>query len=82
MNLYIWRHNRKFHSWSMVGEPCVHQDLYTDAIAMAVAETPEQALDLIESNEEGWIIEELRRLPPKVFPLNDPAVVFSDIRSE
>jgi hypothetical protein len=82
MNLYVWRHNRKFHSWSMFSEPCVHQSLYTDAIAIAVAETPEQALELLAASEEGWIIDELRRLPPKVFPTNTTAIVFADVRSE
>lgn len=82
MNLYVWRHNRKFHSWSMFSEPCVHQSLYTDAIAIAVAESPEQALTQLEASEEGWLIEELRRLPPRVFPLDAPAVLFTDIRSE
>ena len=82
MQLYIWRHNRKFHSWSMFSEPCVHQSLYTDAIAIAIAESAEEALELLESREEGWLIEELRRISPRVFPLDSPAILFSDIRSE
>ena len=82
MNLYLWRHNRKFHSWSMINEPCVHQALYTDAIAMIAAESVDQALDLLAATAEGWLIEELRKLPPRVFPLNSPAILFTDIRSE
>ena len=82
MNLFVWRHNRKFHSWSMFTEPCVHQSLYTDAVAIVAAESPEQALDLLAATEEGWLIEELRRLPPRVFPLTAAAVLFTDIRSE
>jgi hypothetical protein len=82
MYLYVWRHNRKFHSWSMFTEPCVHQSLYTDAVIIAVAESPEQALDLLAAKEEGWIIDELRRLQPQIFKLKDPSVLFSDIRHE
>ncbi len=82
MNLYIWRHNRKFHSWSMFTEPCVHQSLYTDAVAIMAADSPEQALELLSASEEGWLIEELKRLPPRVVPLDAPALLFTDIRSE
>ena len=82
MNLYLWRHNRKFHSWSMINEPCVHQALYTDAIAMIAAESVDQALDLLSATAEGWLIEELRKLQPRVFPLNSPTVLFTEIRSE
>ena len=82
MNLYVWRHNRKFHSWSMFNEPCVHQSLYTDAVAMIAADSAEQALDLLASSEEGWLVDELRRLPPRVLALDTPAIVFTDIRSE
>ena len=82
MNLYVWRHNRKFHSWSMFNEPCVHQSLYTDAVAMIAADSAEQALELLAVSEKGWLVDELRRLPPRVFALDTPAIVFSDIRSE
>ena len=81
-NLYVWRHNRKFHSWSMFNEPCVHQSLYTDAVAMIAADSAEQALELLAASEEGWLVDELRRLPPRVFALDTPAIVFTDIRSE
>jgi len=82
VNLYVWRHNRKFHSWSMISEPCVHQSLYTDAVVIAVAESPDQALELLGASEEGWLIEELRRLPPRILSLDSPNVLFTDIRSE
>ena len=82
MNLYLWRHNRKFHSWSMINEPCGHQALYTDVIAMIAAESVDQALELLATTSEGWLIEELRKLPPRVFPLTSPTVLFTDIRSE
>ena len=66
----------------MFNEPCVHQSLYTDAVAMIAADSPEQALELLAASEEGWLVDELRRLPPRVFALDTPAIVFTDIRSE
>jgi len=47
MKVFVWRHNRKFHSWSMINEPNVHQDLYTDAITVVVATTVDEALDIL-----------------------------------
>lgn len=82
MQLYIWRHNRKFHSWSMFNEPCVHQSMYTDALAIIVAESQEQALQLLKESEQGWLLEELERITPTVLPLNCPAVAFSEVRCD
>lgn len=82
MKLYIWRHNRKFHSWSMFNEPCVHQSMYTDALAIIVAESVEHALQLLENSEQGWLLAELSRIEPTVLPLNTPTVAFSEVRCE
>lgn len=82
MQLYIWRHNRKFHSWSMFNEPCVHQSMYTDALAIIVAESQEQALQLLSESEQGWLLAELNRITPSVIPLNSPVVAFSEVRCD
>ena len=82
MQLYIWRHNRKFHSWSMFGEPCVHQSMYTDAVAVIAAESAEQALQLLVDSGQGWLPEELRRLTPTVLPLTKPSIAFQEVRCE
>jgi hypothetical protein len=82
MNLFIWRHNRKYHSWSMINEPCIHEDFYTDAIAMVVAESEEQALEILAKRRHGWRMEDLPTLHPKVIELDTPRVVFEDIRGE
>lgn len=74
MKVFVWRHNRKFHSWSMIDEPNVHQDLYTDAIAVVAAETVNEALDVL-AKERGWVVEELRRLEPQVYDLQEPKVL-------
>ena len=82
MQLYIWRHNRKFHSWSMFNEPCVHQTMYTDALAIVVADSKEQAMQLLGESGQGWLLAELDRITPTVLPVNAPTVVFSDVRCE
>ena len=80
MQLYIWRHNRKFHSYSMINEPCVQAHFYTDALAVVVAESEEQALQLLTERDEGWQIEDLRQLSPSVLPLDKACVALSDVR--
>ncbi len=80
MKLFVWRHNRKFHSYSMLGEPCVQAHFYTDALAVVLAEDQDAALALLAARDEGWLIEELRRLEPQVYSLAEAAVVLSDVR--
>ena len=33
MNIYLWRHNKTYHSHSMIEEPCLNSEFYLDAIA-------------------------------------------------
>ena len=54
MNLYIWRHNKTYHSHSMINEPCVVNEFYLDALAIVEAETLDDALKLLEERNEGW----------------------------
>lgn len=82
MKLYVWRHNRKFHSWSMMNEPCVQQALYTDAIAVVAAASAEAALAMLAAANDGWRIDDLRRLEPQEYDLTTPAILFTDVRSE
>lgn len=28
MNIYVWRHNKTYHSHSMIEEPCVNSEFY------------------------------------------------------
>lgn len=79
MKIFVWRHNRLFHSYSMISEPCVHQDFYSDAIAIVVAENEDEALAQL-SLRDGWKIEDLRNLEPKVYDVDKAGVIFSDIR--
>lgn len=79
MKVFVWRHNRKFHSWSMINEPNVHQDFYTDAFAVVAAETVEEAL-LLLAEQRGWIAEELKRLEPQVYELEAAKVLLQVIQ--
>ena len=79
MKVFVWRHNRKFHSWSMIDEPNVHQDLYTDAIAVVAAATVDEALNVLVK-EQGWVLEELRRIEPQVYDLDKPKVLLQVVQ--
>lgn len=80
MNVYIWRHNRKFHSYSMINEPCVNQNLYTDAIAIVLADSREQAYDLLVRQNQGWLVADLDRIEPTIIDTAAPAVIFQEVR--
>ena len=44
MNIYLWRHNKTYHSHSMIDEPCLNNEFYLDALAIVVAHDLEEAL--------------------------------------
>lgn len=51
MKVYVWRHNKTYHSHSMINEPCVQNHFYLDALAIVAAESLEEALSkLAEQN--------------------------------
>lgn len=80
MNIYLWRHNRTYHSHSMIQEPCVNQEFYLDALAIVAANTLDEALQKLEAQGKGWRIEDLRELEPKIFTLEEAEIIFTDIR--
>jgi hypothetical protein len=82
MKLFIWRHNRKYHSWSMIQEPCVHQAFYNDAIAMVLAHSEAEALQILNQEGAGWLVEELACLRPKIMEVGHPRVIFEEIRGD
>ena len=79
MQIYVWRHNKKFHSYSMINEPCVNNNFYTDAVAIVAAHNIEQALELLAARNEGWIVEDLAKLEPKIYSLGEAQVLFTDL---
>jgi len=80
MNIYIWRHNKTYHSHSMIDEPCVNTEFYLDALAIVVSNNFEEALDKLAEDKKGWRIDDLRRLECKVIPVDKAGVAYSELR--
>ena len=74
MKIFIWRHSKKFSSWSMFNEPHIYDDNYMQAEVVVLANTKDEALELL--NKEGkWNIDELKRIEPVTVALDQPCVV-------
>lgn len=69
MKLYIWRHNRAFHSYSMIEEPVIHNDLYTLAEISVAAHSLEEAIKLVRKEAPDFRAEDLLRLEPEVIEI-------------
>lgn len=80
MKIFVWRHNKTYHSHSMINEPCVQSHFYLDALAIVTAETLEEALEKLAQQDAGWRIEDLRELSPKVYDLSEAQVIFTEVR--
>ena len=74
MNIFIWRHSKKFSSWSMFDEPHIYKDNYMQAEVVVMAHSKEEALNLL-SEDDKWDIEELKRIQPITVPLDRPCIV-------
>jgi len=74
MMIFIWRHSKKFSSWSMFNEPHIYDDNYMQAEVVVLANSKEEALELLR-REDKWNIEELKRIEPKIVTLDKPCVV-------
>jgi hypothetical protein len=74
MNIFIWRHSKKFSSWSMFDEPHIYEDNYMQAEVVVLANSRDEALNLLRKDDK-WNIEELKRLQPITIPLDQPCVV-------
>jgi hypothetical protein len=75
MNIYIWRHSKKFSSWSMFNEPHIFKDNYMQAEVVVLAYSKEEALDLLSKSDDKWDVEELNRIEPIIVALDRPRVV-------
>lgn len=78
MNIYIWRHSNRFASWSMLDEEPVHEDGYSQAEAIVLAASSEEALALL-AQQGKWNIEALARIDPLILPLDQPRVIASHL---
>ncbi len=80
MNVYVWRHNKTYHSHSMIEEPCINSEFYLDAIAVVIAENLDEAVQQLAAARQGWRPEDLKALPCQVYPASQAAVVFTELR--
>jgi hypothetical protein len=78
MKIFIWRHSKKFSSWSMFNEPHIYDDNYMQAEVVVLAESLEEALALL-TNDERWNIEELKRIEPTTMDTDQPRIVYKQI---
>ncbi len=76
MRIFIWRHSTRFSSWSMLDEPHIHKEAYTQALAVVLAPSREEALRLLEL-DGNWDIEELRRIEPECLSLDEARILVS-----
>jgi len=58
----------------MFDEPHIYQDNYMQAEVVVLANSREEALDLL-SEDDKWNIEELKRIQPITVPLDRPCIV-------
>ena len=80
MNIYVWRHNKTYHSHSMIEEPCINSEFYLDAIAIVVASTMDEAVELLAAQNKGWRPDDLRTLTCTVYPADRAGVIFTELR--
>ncbi|HPX61348.1 MAG TPA: hypothetical protein PLN25_06230 [Deltaproteobacteria bacterium] len=78
MYIFVWRHSKKLSSWSMFNEPRVYRENYMRAEVVVLANSKEQALDLL-GQDGNWDVDELMRIEPTVVKLEHARVVTSSI---
>jgi hypothetical protein len=78
LNIYIWRHSKKLSSWSMFNEPHIFNDNYLTAEVAVLAESKDDALEILKK-EDKWNIDEIRRIEPLIMPADSPAVIIKII---
>lgn len=80
MKIFFWRHNKKFHSYSMIDEPCISNGFYNDAVAIVLAPDKKTAIDILVSRDEGWRADDLQQIPVQEYSLSEAKVIFSELR--
>lgn len=74
MKIFIWRHSKKFSSWSMFNEPHIYDDNYLQAEVIVLAESIDEALKIL-SQDDKWNIEEIKRIEPIVVDTEKPGII-------
>ena len=78
MHLFVWRHSKRFSSWSMLDEPHIHKENYLQADVTVLAPSKAEALTLLARNGQ-WNVEELQRIEPEIIPLDESRIVISHV---
>lgn len=78
MQLFVWRHSKRFSSWSMLDEPHIHKENYLQADVTVLAGSKDEALVLLQRNG-AWNIDELQRIEPEMIALNEPRIIISHV---
>lgn len=79
MKIYVWKHNKKFHSYSMIDEPCINNEFYTSAAAIVLADSKEHAAAILARRDSSWRAEDLLKLEPLVFDLGEAVVIYTNV---
>ncbi|WP_028581522.1 hypothetical protein [Desulfogranum japonicum] len=74
MNIYLWQHSTTFSSWSMLDEPQIHASRYNRAEVAVLANSKEEALNILDGTGQ-WNREELERIEPEVITLESPRII-------
>lgn len=78
MQLFIWRHSKRFSSWSMLDEPHIHKENYLQAEVVVLAASKAEALQLLAGNGQ-WNVEELLRIEPEVIPVTAARIITAHV---
>jgi len=78
MHLFIWRHSKRFSSWSMLDEPHIHKENYLQADVTVLAASKAEALQLLARNG-NWNVEDLQRIEPEVIPVDAGRIITSHV---
>lgn len=78
MQLFVWRHSKRFSSWSMLDEPHIHKENYLQAEVVVLAASKAEALQLLAGNGQ-WNVEELLRIEPEVIPVTAARIITAHV---
>lgn len=78
MKIFIWRHSKRFSSWSMLDEPHICKENYIQADVSVLANSKTEALELLRK-DENWNIDELKKIEPEILSLDQPMIIGSHI---
>ena len=78
MKIFIWRHSKRFSSWSMLDEPHICKQKYIQADVTVLANSKTEALELLRK-DENWNVDEIERIEPEIISLDQPMIIGSHI---